>query len=135
MSQPKTYQSLANEYRALVSKSREQQGEELKETIARLTEIEQQLHKADKAMPRRTGGSTNYKITLSEKMFEEIEIHRLTCKLIMKSWWASWLPFACMHSLAAKYYAHKAERLYNNQKDAAELKELQSRSGGTGIRQ
>lgn len=58
---PQSYQSLANEYRDLVNKSREQQGEQLKETIARLKDIEEQLHKAAAAISRCTGGSTNYK--------------------------------------------------------------------------
>jgi lipase chaperone LimK len=61
----------------------------------------------------------SYKNALSERMEKEIEIHRLTCKLIMKSWWASWLPFGWMHSLAARYYANKAQRLYDNQKEVA----------------
>lgn len=54
----------------------------------------------------------NYKGALSEKMIEESDIHRITCKLIIKSWWASWLPFGYMHSLAASYYTRKARCLY-----------------------
>lgn len=58
---PQTFQSLANEYRGLINKSREQHGEELNKTIIRLNEIEQQLRKAAAAIQRFTGGSTNYK--------------------------------------------------------------------------
>lgn len=58
----------------------------------------------------------NYKSARFEKMVEETEVHRLTCQLIMKSRWASWLPFGWMHNLAASYYARKAQRVYNKQK-------------------
>ena len=57
----------------------------------------------------------NYKNALSEKMIEEVEIHRLCCKLIMESRWASWLPFSWLHSIAARYYARKARRIYKAQ--------------------
>jgi hypothetical protein len=62
---PQTFQSLANEYRDLVNNAREQHGEELQKTITRLNEIELQLHKAAAAIPRYTGGSTNYKYALN----------------------------------------------------------------------
>jgi hypothetical protein len=54
----------------------------------------------------------NYKNDLTKKMQEEIKVHRLCSKLIIKSWWASWLPFGWMHNLAAVYYARKAKRIY-----------------------
>jgi hypothetical protein len=64
----------------------------------------------------------NYKSALFEKMVEESEIHRITCKLIIKSRWAGWLPFG--HSLAANYYSRKARRIYNAQQVAKGLNAL-----------
>lgn len=55
----------------------------------------------------------NYKSDRLEKAIEEMEMHTICTSLIIKSRWASWLPFGWMHSLAASYYARKARRLYN----------------------
>lgn len=54
--------------------------------------------------------------SISDKRAEECEISRLCCQLILDSKWASWLPFGWMHSLAARYYARKARRIYAKHK-------------------
>jgi hypothetical protein len=57
----------------------------------------------------------NYKSERFEMM--EMEIHAICTDLIIKSWWASWLPCGWMHSLAASYYAKKATCIYTKQKN------------------
>lgn len=52
-----------------------------------------------------------------ENANDKTEIQAICTDLIIKSWWASWLPFGWMHSLAAKYFANKATRIYNAQKE------------------
>jgi hypothetical protein len=111
-----SYTTLAREYKALADKVNTLQGDELQTTLTRIKEIGQQLHDAEAAIPRWHGPSTNYKNDLAKRMNEEIEVHRLCSKLIMNSWWASWLPFDWMHSLAATYYSRKALQIYNKQK-------------------
>lgn len=51
-------------------------------------------------------------IGLKNNIMEELEVHAICTDLIINSWWASWLPFGWMHSLAASYYARKARRIY-----------------------
>lgn len=51
-------------------------------------------------------------ISITNNVMEELEVHAICTDLIIKSRWASWLPFGRMHSLAASYYAKKARRIY-----------------------
>jgi hypothetical protein len=64
---------------------------------------------------------TQYKKALANNIAEEIEVHAICTGLIIKSRWASWLPFGWMHSIAANYYARKARRIYNTQQIAKAL--------------
>lgn len=65
-------------------------------------------------------------IGLTNNIMQEMEIHAICTDLIIKSWWANWLPFCWMHSIAASYYARKARRIYSARKIANELMNLNS---------
>ena len=105
-----TYIALHVERKGLAAKAPLQNGDELDATMNRLREIDSQLKETDSAFH---GNS------LANNLSEWYEVMTICNPLIMKSWWASWLPFGWMHSLAASYYARKARRIYFNKKESA----------------
>jgi hypothetical protein len=117
-----TYVSLHYERKELTEKAALQSGDELDATINRLREIDCRLKEADALLPRLT---TNFD-ALYNNIGQEMEVHAICTNLIIKSWWASWLPFGWMHSLAASYYARKARRIYANKKIVEGLAKLQN---------
>lgn len=120
-----TYLALSKEYKELTDKAPLQSGDELDTSMIRLREIDKLLREADAAIPKWTGGSSNYQNALSNNLMEEMQVHALCTGLIITSWWAGWLPFGWMHSIAATYYAKKARRIYNAKVIVNELLKLQ----------
>jgi hypothetical protein len=116
----KTYTELIWERKCLMAHAPLMTGHALNETRNRVRDIDVLLREADAALPRWTG----YQSAISNNIMEVVEIHAICTDLIIKSWWASWLPFEWMHNLAASYYAGKARRIYNAKKAANELVKL-----------
>jgi hypothetical protein len=109
-----TYVSLHCERKELIGKVPLQTGDELGATIRRLREIDSQLKEADAAVPRLTVSTESFYNSISNNLMQEMEVNAICTQLIISSWWASWLPFSWMHSLAASYYAKKALRIYKS---------------------
>lgn len=106
------YSALIEEYKALRGKLSQLSGTKHESAMMRLIEIDNELKKMETNLHTRHVG--NYKTAISNNIMQELEVHAICTDLIIKSWWASWLPFGWMHSLAASYYARKARRIFNS---------------------